>query len=64
MALGDMELELHDKDKPVTVQNFIRYIQDGLYADMIMHRVGTNFGIQGAGSFRAVQVQMPIPATA
>ena len=26
-VLGDVDVELYDQDKPVTVQNFIRYIQ-------------------------------------
>src|SRR4051794_17053131 len=32
-ALGDLEVELFDQDKPVTVQNFIRYVQSGRYHD-------------------------------
>src|SRR5438128_3688441 len=31
--LGDIEVELYDQDKPVTVQNFIRYAQSGAYRD-------------------------------
>src|SRR6266567_1981271 len=50
-VFGDIEVELYDQDKPVTVQNFIRYVQSGLYSDMFMHRVVTNFVIQGGGIF-------------
>ncbi len=52
-TVGDFDVELYDADKPVTVQNFIRYVQAGLYADMFMHRVVTNFVIQGGGIYVA-----------
>ncbi|MEI7729586.1 MAG: immunoglobulin domain-containing protein, partial [Verrucomicrobiota bacterium] len=48
-ALGDIQVQLYDADKPVTVQNFLRYVQNGLYANMIMHRVVTNWVVQGGG---------------
>jgi peptidyl-prolyl cis-trans isomerase A (cyclophilin A) len=48
-TIGNFDVELYDQDKPVTVQNFIRYVQSGLYTNMIMHRVVTNFVIQGGG---------------
>ena len=50
-TVGDFDVELYDADKPITVQNFIRYVQNGLYTNMIMHRVVTNFVIQGGGIF-------------
>ena len=52
-TIGNFEVELFDQDKPVTVQNFIRYVQSGLYRDSIMHRVVTNFVIQGGGVYAA-----------
>jgi len=42
-VLGDVEVELYDQDKPVTVQNFIRYTQSGRYRDSILHRCPVNF---------------------
>src|SRR6266436_2863466 len=48
-TIGNFDVELFDADKPVTVRNFIRYVQSGLYTNMIMHRVVTNFVIQGGG---------------
>jgi peptidyl-prolyl cis-trans isomerase A (cyclophilin A) len=50
-TIGDFDVELYDAEKPVTVKNFIRYVQEGLYTDMFMHRVVTNFVIQGGGIF-------------
>ena len=32
-VFGDIEVELLDQHKPTTVQNFIRYVQSGLYSD-------------------------------
>jgi cyclophilin family peptidyl-prolyl cis-trans isomerase len=47
--LGDIEVELLDQDKPITVQNFVRYIESGAYADMFFHRWVPGFVIQGGG---------------
>src|SRR5438552_9026581 len=46
---GDIEVELYDQDKPVTVQNFIRYVQSGRYQDEFTHRLMPGFVIQGGG---------------
>ena len=47
--VGDIELEL-DRDKaPVTVENFLSYVNDGFYDGTIFHRVIKNFMIQGGG---------------
>jgi cyclophilin family peptidyl-prolyl cis-trans isomerase len=48
-VFGDIEVELYDQDKPVTVQNFIRYVQSDAWRDMFVHRCDTNFVIQGGG---------------
>src|SRR5439155_10964092 len=50
-VFGDIEVELLDQDKPVTVRNFIRYVQSGLYRDGIIHRCSPAFVIQGGGFF-------------
>lgn len=48
-VFGDIEVELYDQDKPVTVQNFIRYIQSGRYANEFSHRLVPGFVVQGGG---------------
>lgn len=48
-VFGDLELELYDQDKPVTVQNFIHYVQSGRYQDGFSHRLVPNFVVQGGG---------------
>jgi cyclophilin family peptidyl-prolyl cis-trans isomerase len=46
---GDIEVELYDQDKPITVQNFIRYVQSGAYQDGFVHRLIPGFVAQGGG---------------
>ena len=47
--LGDIVLEL-DRDKaPKTVENFLRYVNEGFYDGTIFHRVIDGFMIQGGG---------------
>jgi cyclophilin family peptidyl-prolyl cis-trans isomerase len=48
-VFGDIDVELYDHDKPVTVQNFIRYVQTGRYQNEFAHRLITNFVVQGGG---------------
>ncbi len=50
---GDIEVELHDDQKPVTVQNFKRLVQSGAYQNTFFHRVEPGFVAQGGG-FRAL----------
>ncbi|MEW6303222.1 MAG: peptidylprolyl isomerase [Verrucomicrobiota bacterium] len=52
LPIGDIEVELYNQDKPVTVQNFIRYIQSDRYTtNHVIHRWDPNFVIQGGGFF-------------
>ncbi len=46
---GDIDVELYDQDKPVTVLNFIRYVESGAYANEFFHRCIPNFVVQGGG---------------
>ncbi len=48
-VFGDIEVELYDRDKPVTVQNFIRYVESGAYQNEFAHRLVPGFVIQGGG---------------
>lgn len=48
-VFGDIEVELYDQDKPVTVQNFVRYVRSGSYSNEIAHRLVPGFVIQGGG---------------
>ena len=46
---GEIVLELDGKAAPVTVKNFLSYVNDGFYDNTIFHRVIPNFMIQGGG---------------
>ena len=46
-TVGDFYLELYDEDKPVTVANFLRYVDEGAYENSFFHRMVPNFVIQG-----------------
>lgn len=49
--IGTLDVELYDQDKPITVRNFIRYVQAGAYTNMFLHRWVPGFVIQGGGFF-------------
>jgi peptidyl-prolyl cis-trans isomerase B (cyclophilin B) len=48
-SLGDILLELFPEQAPVTVANFLQYVDDEHYDGLIFHRVIDNFMIQGGG---------------
>lgn len=47
--LGEITLELDAEQAPLTVENFLRYVDDGHYDGTIFHRVIPGFMIQGGG---------------
>src|SRR5688572_19783694 len=47
--VGTIRLELYPDKAPLTVENFLKYVQDGHYDGTIFHRVIVNFMIQGGG---------------
>lgn len=46
---GTIVLELYPDKAPKTVDNFLRYVNDGFYKGTIFHRVIPGFMIQGGG---------------
>lgn len=48
-SLGDITLELFDQDAPLSVANFLQYVDDKHYDGTIFHRVISGFMIQGGG---------------
>ncbi|TVT54760.1 MAG: peptidyl-prolyl cis-trans isomerase [Sedimenticola thiotaurini] len=48
-TLGEIELELDGDKAPLTVENFLRYVDEGFYSGTIFHRVINGFMIQGGG---------------
>jgi peptidyl-prolyl cis-trans isomerase A (cyclophilin A) len=51
-VVGEIDVELFDQDKPLTVSNFIRYINSGSFTNFqLIHRWVPGFVIQGGGFF-------------
>jgi peptidyl-prolyl cis-trans isomerase A (cyclophilin A) len=46
---GEMTIELFEKDAPLTVANFLQYVDDGHFDGTIFHRIVPGFVIQGGG---------------
>ncbi len=46
---GDITLELDTDKAPITVANFLQYVDSGFYNGVIFHRVIDGFMIQGGG---------------
>lgn len=47
VRLGDVDVELFDQDKPITVSNFLAYVQSGAYDNTMVTRVIPDFVLQG-----------------
>ena len=48
-SLGNVKVELFEKEAPITVKNFLDYAKSGFYNGTIFHRVIPGFMIQGGG---------------
>ncbi len=48
-SMGDMEIELDADAAPVTVKNFLEYVDNSFYAGTVFHRVIPGFMVQGGG---------------
>ncbi len=52
--VGDILVELFPEQAPVTVENFLRYVDDKHYEGTVFHRVVRGFVNQGGGYDRAL----------
>jgi cyclophilin family peptidyl-prolyl cis-trans isomerase len=46
---GKIVLELNPERAPISVENFLKYVDDGFYDGLVFHRVIKDFMIQGGG---------------
>lgn len=46
---GEIKIELFEEKAPITVKNFLDYVNSGFYNNTIFHRVIKGFVIQGGG---------------
>lgn len=47
--LGSFIVELNEQKAPITVKNFLHYVNEGFYTQTLIHRVIPGFMIQGGG---------------
>ena len=52
---GDITVVLFADKSPITVENFLQYVDDGYYDGTVFHRVISNFMIQGGGFTSALE---------
>src|SRR5262245_46623583 len=48
-SMGTIKIELFEDKAPVTVKNFLSYVDDKFYDGTIFHRVIDGFMVQGGG---------------
>ena len=48
-SAGDIKIELYPEKAPITVKNFLQYVNEGFYTNTIFHRVIKGFMVQGGG---------------
>ena len=48
-SLGNVKIELFEKEAPLSVKNFLDYANSGFYSGTIFHRVISGFMVQGGG---------------
>jgi peptidyl-prolyl cis-trans isomerase B (cyclophilin B) len=60
--LGSFVVELDEQKAPITVKNYLSYVNEGFYSDTLIHRVIPGFMIQGGG-FNTKFEQKPTQAS-
>jgi cyclophilin family peptidyl-prolyl cis-trans isomerase len=59
-SMGNFTIELNAERAPLTVANFLAYVDQGHYTNTLIHRAVANFVIQGGG-FNADYTAKPAP---
>ena len=63
-SAGNFVVEVYPEKAPVTVENFLKYVNDGFYNNTIFHRIIDDFMIQGGGftpGMKQKPTRAPIP---
>jgi len=58
---GNIVFTLRGNQAPITVDNFLAYVNSGFYNGLIFHRVVPNFVVQGGGYGAATSGTLPAP---
>jgi cyclophilin family peptidyl-prolyl cis-trans isomerase len=56
---GEIKVELDNVKAPISVKNFLSYVDQGYYKETIFHRIIANFMIQGGGFNAELQPKSP-----
>ena len=57
---GPIKVELFQRDAPITVENFLKYVEAKFYDNTIFHRVIPDFMIQGGGFLPGLVQKQPL----
>jgi cyclophilin family peptidyl-prolyl cis-trans isomerase len=57
---GDIKIELDKRRAPITVENFLNYVDQKFYDGLIFHRVINGFMIQGGGFSQDMEQKPPM----
>ena len=58
-SLGEITLELYPEKAPISVENFLAYVDEGFYDGTVFHRVIPKFMIQGGGFIPGMRQKKP-----
>ena len=58
-SMGAIELELYPDKAPITVANFLKYVDSGYYDGVIFHRVIQDFMVQAGGYDAKLKARVP-----
>lgn len=61
-SLGDIKVKLDREKAPITVDNFLAYVNEGFYNGVIFHRVISGFMVQTGGFTKDMKQKPPKPA--
>ena len=62
-SMGSIKLELFEQEAPISVKNFLGYVNSGFFSGTLFHRVINGFMIQGGGfgtDFKEKTTRAPI----
>ncbi len=62
-SAGNIELELNSQKAPISVDNFLKYVNSGFYNNTTFHRVIPGFMVQGGGFNEQLQQKQAKAAT-
>ncbi|MGA7103804.1 MAG: peptidylprolyl isomerase [Candidatus Deferrimicrobiaceae bacterium] len=58
-SMGNIKVEMNPKEAPISVKNFLSYVEGGHYDGLIFHRVIRGFMIQGGGFTKEMREKRP-----